>query len=73
MCFSRAERAASLACLLATVLAEIARSLLALADSVPGAQRPAVVRELERAVIGYLEATAPLPEGSTGTASPAAS
>lgn len=69
----RPDLAESRVHLLATVLAEIARSLLALADSVPGAQRPAVVRELERAVIGYLEATAPLPEGSAGTASPAAS
>ena len=40
--------------LAATVIAEIARALLTLADSVPLSHRHAVIREIERVVIGYL-------------------
>ncbi len=40
--------------LIASVIAEIARSLLVLADRVPLSQRRAVVMELEHAVVGYL-------------------
>jgi AcrR family transcriptional regulator len=47
--------------LMAQVIAEMARSLLVLADEVPLHQRHAVVRETERAIVGYLTETAPLP------------
>ena len=40
--------------LIATVIAEIARALLTLADNVPLSQRQGVIREIERVVIGYL-------------------
>ncbi len=45
--------------LMAQVIAEQARALLAFADQVPLSQRRAVVRELEKAVVGYLRETAP--------------
>jgi AcrR family transcriptional regulator len=45
--------------LMAQVIADLARSLLVLADEVPLHQRHAVVRETERAIIGYLTETAP--------------
>jgi AcrR family transcriptional regulator len=45
--------------MMAQVIAEQARSLLAFADQVPLSQRSAVVRELEKAIIGYLRETAP--------------
>jgi AcrR family transcriptional regulator len=45
--------------LVAQVIAEMARSLLVLADQVPLHQRHAVVREIERAIIGYLATTFP--------------
>lgn len=41
--------------LVAQVIAEISRSLLALADEVPLHQRKAVIREVERAINGYLQ------------------
>ncbi len=40
--------------LVAQVIAETARSLLVLADEVPLHQRKAVIREVERAITGYL-------------------
>ena len=40
--------------LVAQVIAETARSLLVLADEVPLHQRKAVIREVERAIMGYL-------------------
>ena len=40
--------------LMATVIAEIARALLTLADSVPLSHRQGVIREIERVVNGYL-------------------
>ncbi len=40
--------------LVASVIAEIARSLLVLADGVPLSQRMAVIREIEQVVLGYL-------------------
>ena len=43
------------------VAAEIARALLVLADRVPLSLRRGVVKELERAVIGYLLQAAPDP------------
>jgi AcrR family transcriptional regulator len=43
------------------VIAEIARSLLVLADEVPLSQRASVIRELELAVVGYLSVADPLP------------
>jgi AcrR family transcriptional regulator len=46
----------------ALVIAEIARSLLVLADQVPLSQRGGVIRELELAVVGYVSAADPLPE-----------
>lgn len=45
--------------LIAQVIAEQARALLAFADQVPLSQRRAVVRELEKAIVGYLRETAP--------------
>jgi AcrR family transcriptional regulator len=51
--------------LVAQVIAEMARSLLVLADEVPLHQRQAVVREIERAIIGYLSTT--LPEFAVAT------
>ncbi len=51
--------------LVAQVIAEISRSMLVLADEVPLHQRKAVVRETERAIIGYLRESIPDPETST--------
>jgi AcrR family transcriptional regulator len=51
--------------LVAQVIAEISRSLLVLADEVPLHQRKAVVREVERAIIGYLRETLPDPATQT--------
>ena len=48
--------------LIASVVAEIARALLVLADRVPLSLRRSVVKELERAVIGYLLQAAPEPD-----------
>ena len=44
--------------LVATIIAEIARALLTLADGVALSQRQGVIREIERVVIGYLDASA---------------
>ena len=44
--------------LVATIIAEIARALLTLADGVPLSQRNGVIREIENVVIGYLEVSA---------------
>jgi AcrR family transcriptional regulator len=49
----------------AVVIAEIARSVLVVADQVPLSQRRAVVRELELAVIGYVNHADPLPIDTT--------
>jgi AcrR family transcriptional regulator len=40
--------------LIAMVIADVARALLVRADSVPLSQRRAIVRELDRVVVGYL-------------------
>jgi AcrR family transcriptional regulator len=45
--------------LVSQVIAEMTRALLVLADEVPFHQRAAVVREIERAIIGYLAQTMP--------------
>lgn len=54
--------------LMSQVIAEQARALLAFADQVPLSQRRAVVRELEKAIVGYLRETAPEPEDGFGIA-----
>jgi AcrR family transcriptional regulator len=48
--------------LIAQVIAEQARALLAFADQVPLSQRRSVVRELEKAIVGYLRESAPDPD-----------
>jgi AcrR family transcriptional regulator len=43
--------------LIASVIAEVARALLTLADSVALSQRQSVIREIEYVVVGYLDAS----------------
>ncbi len=62
--------------LVAQVIAEMTRSLLVLADEVALHQRHAVVREIERAIVGYLEVTMPdfpLPQAVPPSSAPAKS
>jgi AcrR family transcriptional regulator len=47
--------------IVAQVIAELARSLLVLADEVPLHQRKAIIRETEHAILGYLELAIPEP------------
>jgi AcrR family transcriptional regulator len=56
--------------LIAQVIAEISRSLLVLADEVPLHQRKAVVREIERAIVGYLRDTMPETDSTDTSSSP---
>jgi AcrR family transcriptional regulator len=50
-----------------SIFADIARSLLGLADRVPLSQRRGVIREIEFAITGYLSATADSPPAATST------